>query len=486
MLAATDPAQPYGGVLRWPERPGGARGPQRVAGAYVVLVGAEPVIYVERGGRGLQVLDRAADAAREPRARRARGLRDRRRREAEARRSSASTASPSSGRAWETALIEAGFCAGPAQADAERVGCRHAPLHLRTEGQTGRASATRAGARAKALRERRARVSTSRRSSGYRLMPVDPPRQARQGSASSPARRTCPCSSSTTARSSSGTGTIVAWAKAHAGPHGSFLPGLNIPVGSSASLTASCAATARGRPLAREPAALEHADAVLAADRAAQLDRQSTAGRRPRAARGAPRRSSRGSSRNVACRLPSPACPHEHASRPWRAPIAIDLARPPRRAGRPAPRCPPRACRRGRAVTAGPTPSRQRHSAAGSGGDDDPPIASSPSASASASQSAAPVSLSAMTRKPRLGRHAAGEAARPTIAQRAAVEVLDRRRRPARRPSRRVDGLAAGRGVAVERRTPAARPAGAGISRSHAAVTIPSVPSEPISSPRRS
>jgi ATP-dependent Lhr-like helicase len=63
VLAATDPAQPYGGVLRWPERPGVARGPQRVSGAYVVLVGAEPVIYVERGGRGLQVLTEAADQA---------------------------------------------------------------------------------------------------------------------------------------------------------------------------------------------------------------------------------------------------------------------------------------------------------------------------------------------------------------------------------------------------------------------------------------
>ncbi len=62
VLAATDPAQPYGAVLRWPEREGAAtRGPQRVAGAYVVLVGAEPVLYIERGGRGLLVLAEAAD-----------------------------------------------------------------------------------------------------------------------------------------------------------------------------------------------------------------------------------------------------------------------------------------------------------------------------------------------------------------------------------------------------------------------------------------
>jgi ATP-dependent Lhr-like helicase len=55
VLAATDPAQPYGGALRWPKRDDG-RSPSRQAGAHVVLAGAEPVLYVERGGRGLQVL----------------------------------------------------------------------------------------------------------------------------------------------------------------------------------------------------------------------------------------------------------------------------------------------------------------------------------------------------------------------------------------------------------------------------------------------
>jgi ATP-dependent Lhr-like helicase len=60
VLAATDPAQPYGAVLRWPKREG--RTPSRSAGAYVVLAGAEPVLYVERGGKGLQVLVDADDA----------------------------------------------------------------------------------------------------------------------------------------------------------------------------------------------------------------------------------------------------------------------------------------------------------------------------------------------------------------------------------------------------------------------------------------
>ena len=55
VLAATDPAQPYGASLAWPKADG-ARSPQRVAGAHVVLAGAEPVVYVEKGGRGLVVL----------------------------------------------------------------------------------------------------------------------------------------------------------------------------------------------------------------------------------------------------------------------------------------------------------------------------------------------------------------------------------------------------------------------------------------------
>jgi ATP-dependent Lhr-like helicase len=51
VLAAADPAQPYGGALPWP-RGAGARA-ARVAGAYVVLLGGEAVLFVERGGRSL-------------------------------------------------------------------------------------------------------------------------------------------------------------------------------------------------------------------------------------------------------------------------------------------------------------------------------------------------------------------------------------------------------------------------------------------------
>jgi ATP-dependent Lhr-like helicase len=58
VLAATDPANPYGATLAWPERAeaeSGARGhqPGRKAGALVVLVDGQLVLYVERGGRTL-------------------------------------------------------------------------------------------------------------------------------------------------------------------------------------------------------------------------------------------------------------------------------------------------------------------------------------------------------------------------------------------------------------------------------------------------
>ncbi len=70
VLAAVDPAQPYGAALAWPVRPdapaGDSRRPMRTPGAYVVLSGGEPVLYVERGGRGLQTLVGADDPRIEP------------------------------------------------------------------------------------------------------------------------------------------------------------------------------------------------------------------------------------------------------------------------------------------------------------------------------------------------------------------------------------------------------------------------------------
>jgi ATP-dependent Lhr-like helicase len=78
VLAAADPANPYGAALSWPERSATADGepaerpghrPGRKAGAVVILVDGALILYVERGGRTLltfsddpDALRRAADA----------------------------------------------------------------------------------------------------------------------------------------------------------------------------------------------------------------------------------------------------------------------------------------------------------------------------------------------------------------------------------------------------------------------------------------
>jgi len=75
VLAAADPANPYGAALAWPERTSEGAGerpghrPGRKAGAVVILVDGDLVLYVERGGRSLLTftdhpdrLARAADA----------------------------------------------------------------------------------------------------------------------------------------------------------------------------------------------------------------------------------------------------------------------------------------------------------------------------------------------------------------------------------------------------------------------------------------
>jgi ATP-dependent helicase Lhr and Lhr-like helicase len=59
VLAAADPAQPYGAALPWPKR-AGARA-ARVAGAYVVLLSGEPALFVDRGGRSLVPLREPED-----------------------------------------------------------------------------------------------------------------------------------------------------------------------------------------------------------------------------------------------------------------------------------------------------------------------------------------------------------------------------------------------------------------------------------------
>lgn len=52
VLAAADPANPYGGALPWPESEGGHK-PGRKAGALVVLVDGVLALYIERGGKSL-------------------------------------------------------------------------------------------------------------------------------------------------------------------------------------------------------------------------------------------------------------------------------------------------------------------------------------------------------------------------------------------------------------------------------------------------
>lgn len=63
VLAATDPANPYGGAVAWPDRPavagtsagrdGAGHRPGRKAGSLVVLVDGDLVLYLERGGRSV-------------------------------------------------------------------------------------------------------------------------------------------------------------------------------------------------------------------------------------------------------------------------------------------------------------------------------------------------------------------------------------------------------------------------------------------------
>jgi ATP-dependent helicase Lhr and Lhr-like helicase len=60
LLAATDPANPYGWLLAWPPlRHDRGRAPSRAAGAAVVLVDGEPVLYLDRKGRRLRTFDAA-------------------------------------------------------------------------------------------------------------------------------------------------------------------------------------------------------------------------------------------------------------------------------------------------------------------------------------------------------------------------------------------------------------------------------------------
>ena len=59
VLAATDPANPYGGILPWPDA--GNTRLARDAGAYVLLLEGRLVGYLDRGRRGLTLLERSPE-----------------------------------------------------------------------------------------------------------------------------------------------------------------------------------------------------------------------------------------------------------------------------------------------------------------------------------------------------------------------------------------------------------------------------------------
>ncbi|HEX5013453.1 MAG TPA: DEAD/DEAH box helicase [Candidatus Limnocylindrales bacterium] len=62
LLAAADPANPYGAAVAWPRRGDDDRRPlQRAAGAYVAIVDGVAALYLERGGSTIQTLPAADD-----------------------------------------------------------------------------------------------------------------------------------------------------------------------------------------------------------------------------------------------------------------------------------------------------------------------------------------------------------------------------------------------------------------------------------------
>jgi len=62
LLAATDPAQPYGVLLDWPETRGRSGRPRRAVGASVVLADGLPALFIDGGGkRVLTFLDETTD-----------------------------------------------------------------------------------------------------------------------------------------------------------------------------------------------------------------------------------------------------------------------------------------------------------------------------------------------------------------------------------------------------------------------------------------
>ncbi|MBA3305772.1 MAG: hypothetical protein H0U25_07595, partial [Thermoleophilaceae bacterium] len=117
VLAVTDPANPYGAALPWPKRDDTGRRPSRVPGAYVVTLDAEPVLYIERSGKGLLALRAPFEPAGQP----AGWLRDALEAVAESVRRGRIKrlalerfdGEPVVGSAFEALLVEVGFRQGP-------------------------------------------------------------------------------------------------------------------------------------------------------------------------------------------------------------------------------------------------------------------------------------------------------------------------------------------------------------------------------------
>jgi ATP-dependent Lhr-like helicase len=61
VLASTDPANPYGAALAWPEGRSEAGGPGRKAGASVALVDGKLIVFIERGGRSMLTFSDESD-----------------------------------------------------------------------------------------------------------------------------------------------------------------------------------------------------------------------------------------------------------------------------------------------------------------------------------------------------------------------------------------------------------------------------------------
>jgi ATP-dependent Lhr-like helicase len=109
VLAASDPANPYGAALGWPSEAAGRA--SRSPGAFVVLEDGVPSLFAERGGRTLLTLG-PADPERQARA--VHALADAVRRGRPARLAIERVdGDPAVGSSLEDALRSAGFAAGP-------------------------------------------------------------------------------------------------------------------------------------------------------------------------------------------------------------------------------------------------------------------------------------------------------------------------------------------------------------------------------------